>query len=90
MTAVFATRLSFRKDSHAVMSLSAFAIFFKRPHGAGVGDEVARDQAQQRGLAAAVGADEAGPFAVADGEGNAGQQRFGGEGETEEIGRAHV
>ena len=53
------------------------------PHGAGVGDEVARDQAQQRGLAAAVGADEAGPFAVADGEGDAGQQRLGGEGETE-------
>ena len=47
------------------------------------GDEIARDQAQQRGLAAAVGADEAGPFAVADGEGNAGQQRLGGEGETE-------
>ena len=53
------------------------------PQGAGVGDEVARDQAQQRGLAAAVGADEAGPFAVADGEGDAGQQRLGGEGETE-------
>lgn len=31
MTAVFATRLSFRKDSHAVMSLSVFAIFFKPP-----------------------------------------------------------
>ena len=30
-----------------------------------------------------VGADEAGPFAVADGEGDTGQQRLGGEGETE-------
>ena len=52
---------------------------------AGVGGEVARDQAQESGLAAAIGADEAGPLAVADAEGDAVEKRLGAEEEVRSV-----
>lgn len=51
------------------------------PERAGVGDEVTRDKAQEGGLAAAIGADEARALPVADGEGDAIEKRLRGEGE---------
>ncbi len=51
------------------------------PECVGVGNEVTRDKAQESGLAAAVGADEACALPVADGEGDAVEERLRSEGE---------